>query len=95
MAGLSPTDSALKRLMQALALLDEAIDQRTDATRLSLDGQAEIQRIDNDRARLAQTLDGSEARAARLEAVNREVSRRLVAAMETIRAVLDRHGQGA
>jgi hypothetical protein len=34
--------------------------------------------------------DGSEARAERLEEANREVSRRLVTAMETIRAVLDR-----
>jgi hypothetical protein len=95
MAGLSPTDSALKRLTEALAVLDEAIDRRTAASRLTLDGQAEIHRIDSDRARLAQALDASEARAARLEAVNREVSRRLVAAMETIRAVLDRHGSGA
>ena len=40
--------------------------------------------------RLAQELDQSEFRANRLEEVNREVSRRLVTAMETIRAVLDR-----
>ena len=40
--------------------------------------------------RLAQELDSSEARAERLEQTNKEVSRRLVTAMETIRAVLDR-----
>ena len=34
--------------------------------------------------------DASEARAERLENANKEVSRRLVTAMETIRAVLDR-----
>ena len=43
-----------------------------------------------DRAKLATELDNSEARAERLEEANKEVSRRLVTAMETIRAVLDR-----
>ena len=50
----------------------------------------EVRRVHADRARLAQELDQSEIRANRLEEVNREVSRRLVTAMETIRAVLDR-----
>jgi hypothetical protein len=43
-----------------------------------------------DRARLAEALDSASARAQRLESTNREVSRRLVTAMETIRAVLDK-----
>ncbi len=43
-----------------------------------------------DRRKLAQELDASEGRAERLEAANKEVSRRLVAAMESIRTVLDR-----
>ena len=42
------------------------------------------------RTKLASELDNSEARAERLEEANKEVSRRLVTAMETIRAVLDR-----
>jgi len=49
-----------------------------------------VRRTHADRSRLAQELDQSEFRANRLEEVNREVSRRLVTAMETIRAVLDR-----
>ena len=49
-----------------------------------------MQRLNADRSRLAQELDTSEARAERLEEANKEVSRRLVTAMETIRAVLDR-----
>jgi hypothetical protein len=49
-----------------------------------------VQRMNADRARLAQELDNSEARGERLEEANKEVSRRLVTAMETIRAVLDR-----
>ena len=44
------------------------------------------------RSRLAQSLDAADARSARLEEANREVSRRLVAAMESIREVLARHG---
>ena len=43
-----------------------------------------------DRASWHTELDSSEARAERLEEANKEVSRRLVTAMETIRAVLDR-----
>ncbi len=54
------------------------------------EAEEEVQRMNADRSRLAQELDQSEARAERLEAANREVSRRLVTAMETIRAVLDR-----
>jgi len=49
-----------------------------------------VRRVHADRSRLAQELDQAEFRANRLEEVNREVSRRLVTAMETIRAVLDR-----
>jgi hypothetical protein len=40
---------------------------------------------------LADELDRLRARSADLEAVNREVSRRLDRAMETIRAALDPH----
>ena len=54
------------------------------------EAEAEVQRMNADRARLAHELDNSEARAERLEEANKEVSRRLVTAMETIRAVLDR-----
>ena len=51
-----------------------------------------MQRLGTDRSRLAQSLDAAEARAARLEEANREVSRRLVAAMELIREILARNG---
>jgi hypothetical protein len=54
------------------------------------EAEVEVQRMNADRAKLATELDGSEARAERLEEANKEVSRRLVTAMETIRAVLDR-----
>jgi hypothetical protein len=43
-----------------------------------------------DRSRLASELDTALTRAERLETANREVSRRLVTAMEAIRDVLSR-----
>ena len=41
-----------------------------------------------DRSRLAEQLDAAQDRIARLEAANEDASRRLDAAMETIRAML-------
>ncbi|MNC79465.1 hypothetical protein D3C75_1319500 [compost metagenome] len=66
------------------------MDLRLDKEGDFAEAEEEVQRMNADRSRLAQELDQSEARAERLEAANREVSRRLVTAMETIRAVLDR-----
>jgi septal ring factor EnvC (AmiA/AmiB activator) len=82
--------SALDDLRSALADLDQAVDLRFERERDSAEIEGEVRRTHADRSRLAQELDQSEFRANRLEEVNREVSRRLVTAMETIRAVLDR-----
>lgn len=82
--------AAIEELRNALGSLDRAIDLRFERERDSVEMEQEIRRTHADRARLAQDLDQSEFRANRLEEVNREVSRRLVTAMETIRAVLDR-----
>ncbi len=83
-------DAALTALRQAVAGLENAVDMRFEAERETVEVDGEVRRVHADRARLAQELDQSEFRANRLEEVNREVSRRLVTAMETIRAVLDR-----
>ncbi len=80
----------LERLEKALNALEAAVDLRLDKEGDFVEAEEEVQRMNADRSRLAQELDQSEARAERLEAANREVSRRLVTAMETIRAVLDR-----
>ncbi|ANG96572.1 MULTISPECIES: DUF4164 domain-containing protein [Brucella] len=80
----------LERLEKALSTLEQAVDLRLDKEGDFAEAEEEVQRMNADRSRLAQELDQSEARAERLEAANREVSRRLVTAMETIRAVLDR-----
>ncbi len=83
-------DAELGALRKSIDSLENAIDMRIEMQRDSRDVEIEVRRVHADRARLAQELDQSEFRANRLEEVNREVSRRLVTAMETIRAVLDR-----
>ncbi|KQM33411.1 MULTISPECIES: DUF4164 domain-containing protein [Rhizobium/Agrobacterium group] len=81
---------ALSELSSAITSLENALDMRLERQRESAEVEGEVKRVHVDRARLAQELDQSQFRANRLEEVNREVSRRLVTAMETIRAVLDR-----
>ncbi len=82
--------SALTELNAAFRNLENAIDMRIERQRETGEIDSEVKRVHVDRARLAHELDQAEFRANRLEEVNREVSRRLVTAMETIRAVLDR-----
>jgi|JI8StandDraft_2_1071088.scaffolds.fasta_scaffold269702_2 chromosome segregation ATPase len=85
-------DRAFKRLDEALARLEAAVERRA-AEDASYAGLAEeVARLSDDRAQLALDLDAQLARAARLEEANKDVSRRLVSAMETIRSVLDAHG---
>lgn len=81
--------AALARLNNALDSLDNAVEASIESNGNKRSSSEEIQRMAEDRARLAQELDSSENRANRLEETNREVSRRLVAAMETVRGVLD------
>ena len=69
---------------------EQAVGLRLDHDQDYSEAEVEVQRMNADRAQLATELDNSEARAERLEEANKEVSRRLVTAMETIRAVLDR-----
>lgn len=78
------------RLGQAMSTLEDAVGARIESEGDYAEAEAEVQRMNADRSRLAGELDKSEARADRLEEANKEVSRRLVTAMETIRAVLDR-----
>lgn len=82
--------SALEALNKALNQLDNEVDRQVEASRNSTEAAAELDRMVGDRSRIALELDQAQDRANRLEEANREVSRRLVTAMETIRAVLDR-----
>ena len=81
---------ALARLNKALESLDNAVEANLETRKSPASAGEEMQRMAEDRAKLARDLDSSEDRANRLEETNREVSRRLVAAMETVRNVLDR-----
>ena len=86
----SGLSSALEKLDKALDALDVAVDVRIEREENLAQVESEVQRMGADRTRLAESLDGAEARAQRLENANREVSRRLVDAMESIRRVLDK-----
>ncbi|MGF7006687.1 DUF4164 domain-containing protein [Aminobacter sp. BE322] len=90
MTGETTLKEVIGRLGRAIDALEGAVGARLDQEQDYGEAEAEVQRMNADRARLAQELDNSEARAERLEEANKEVSRRLVTAMETIRAVLDR-----
>lgn len=86
----TPITVALAKLNAALATLDHAVDTSLEARNKVRTGDEEVQRLADDRAKLAQDVDKAEARAERLAKINSEVSRRLVGAMETVRGVLDK-----
>lgn len=88
----SVLEDALRRMESVLGRVESAVDRRLDHADRVSDLENELHRLGNDRSRLAQALDAAEARAGRVEEANHDVSRRLVAAMETIRGVLDRRG---
>ncbi|WP_442581285.1 DUF4164 domain-containing protein [Mesorhizobium sp. ASY16-5R] len=90
MTGEATLREVIIRLGKAMDSLEHAAAARLENEQDYSEAEAEVQRMNADRSRLAQELDLSEARAERLEEANKEVSRRLVTAMETIRAVLDR-----
>ena len=90
MTGEATLKEVIARLGKAIDALEHAAVARLEHEQDYSEAEAEVQRMNADRARLAQELDNSESRGERLEEANKEVSRRLVTAMETIRAVLDR-----
>ncbi|MGB3500732.1 MAG: DUF4164 domain-containing protein [Mesorhizobium sp.] len=90
MSGDVTLKEVINRLGKAMVALENAVATRFEHDQDYAEAEAEVQRMNADRSRLAQELDASEARAERLENANKEVSRRLVTSMETIRAVLDR-----
>jgi HAMP domain-containing protein len=79
---------ASARLQRALERLEQVSDRLSDKS-ASVTVDEEIQRMTADRGRLAGELDACMLKAGRLEEANREVSRRLVAAMEAIRQVME------
>ena len=82
-------DSATRRLTQALDLLEAAVDRRLEIDRSRAILTEQVHALDIDRAKLAADLDSQLARSRRLETANRDVARRLDAAMDNIKLVLD------
>ncbi|MEO0909564.1 MAG: DUF4164 domain-containing protein [Pseudomonadota bacterium] len=81
---------AFSQLNAAIETLEQRIEARLERESALEDAEAEVQRMGADRVRLAESLDVAQARSVQLEHVNKEVSRRLVDAMESIRSVVDR-----
>ncbi|ODT79443.1 MAG: hypothetical protein ABS76_19855 [Pelagibacterium sp. SCN 64-44] len=82
--------AANARFDRAMARLETST--RELAARMQRQQRIEVdtQRLVHERARLATELDKTSARAKRLDDSAHEVSRRLVEAMETVRAVLQK-----
>lgn len=81
----SPIATAIARLSSALDGLEQTAENHSTVK----DSREEMQRMGEDRAKLARDLDTEKARGDRLAQVNSEVSKRLVSVMETVRHVLD------
>jgi len=82
-------EKALSDLGEAVELLNSAVAGRLDGSHASPSNDEQLNRMRTDRVKLAESLDEAEARSGRLSDANSEVSARLVAAMETIRSVLE------
>ena len=83
-------DAAARRLALALDALDAAVERRLDAERGGTRLAEQLHAASADRSRLAADLDAQTARARRLESANRDVARRLEAAIANVSSVLDK-----
>ena len=84
---------ASKRLALALDALDAAVERRRAADRDDATLASQVEALGADRSRLAAELDQATGRSRALETANREVARRLDAAIDTIRSVLAANDQ--
>jgi septal ring factor EnvC (AmiA/AmiB activator) len=92
MTDASAINDASRRLTLALDALAAAVERRQEADRGEATLDAQLHALEADRSRLAAELDDAAARAQALEHANREVARRLDAAIDTIRSVLAGNG---
>jgi hypothetical protein len=83
-----PLERATRRLSGALGTLEAAVHRRHEEDRQRDALEAQLQAYGSDRSRLAAELDQVRARSTDLESANREVSRRLERAVDSIRTVL-------
>ena len=82
-------ETATMRLSAALDALESAIEHRREADREVEGHAARVHAFGVDRARLADELNRTQARAQALESSNREIAARLDAAIGSIRSVLE------
>ncbi|MCZ7659536.1 MAG: DUF4164 domain-containing protein [Xanthobacteraceae bacterium] len=87
----SAIDAATRRLAAALDALEAAAERRREADRAESNLAAQVHAFGTDRSRLAAELDAATARSRRLAETNREIARRLDAAMGGVRAVIEAH----
>ena len=83
-------DEAMKRLENALGLLEASVSRRLEAERRRGDLETELQIMQDDRARLAVELDGAVTRLNRVEAAADDVGHRVKVAIGAIQDVLAR-----
>lgn len=83
-----PLERATRRLGSAIDALEAAVNRRHEEDRQRDALEAQLQAFGSDRSKLAAELDTVRARSVDLESANREVSRRLERAVDTIRNVL-------
>ncbi|MGV3652308.1 MAG: DUF4164 family protein [Devosia sp.] len=83
-------ESASARLDRAFARLEASVRSLNGRMRTHARIEADTQKLVAERARFASELDKANARMRRLDEGAEDVSRRLVAAMEDVRAVLSR-----
>lgn len=93
MADANAIEAATRRLSLALDALEAAVERRRMSDRAEESLATQLHEMSADRSRLAADLDQTVGRSRRLEATNREIARRLDIAMDTIRSVLEAHGQ--
>lgn len=89
----SAIEAATRRLSLALDSLEAAVDRRREADRGEDALVSQLYGLGMDRSRLASELDAAAARSRQLESVNREIARRLDAAIDNIRMVLEANGR--
>ena len=82
-------EAATKRLTQALDALDAAVERRLEADRGEARSPIRCTRSAPTARKLAAELDAQTARSRQLETANREIARRLDAAIDNIRSVLE------
>ncbi len=87
-------DDAMKRLENALGLLEASVSRRLDTDKRRVDLETELQIMQDDRARLAVELDGALTRLHQSEAAVTDVSERVRRAIGAIEEVLSGAEEG-